>query len=1257
MAGRVTLVKVCSSQARRGLASRARRVVVLLLLQSLMSVTLFLPRPVAAEAVKGTATAAVENGFARLVFSLGNDVEAQVRAANNIVVISFDRPVDLNVDHLREGASDYIGAARRDPDGKAIRIALARRVTTHSMLAGDKLFVDLLPDSWSGLPPGLPREVIEDLARRARDAEKKLRQEHPADRDRKPALIRVRVATQPTFTRYMFQLSESVSVTADNRKDKLTLSFNGMLNFDLADAKAALPASLQSIDSELDQDTATVRFAFRGKVDVRTFREDNNYVVDIGSTEGKDGRPQDGKPADQLAALAADLMVRKASPPVATEPPQTVSAKAAAGAAERPQTAPAKAAAGASDPKRSPVTAAAPRQNARSAPASEEKVVPVAAPETAAPEASVPAPALPARAPAAPTPAAPAAVSAGANDPVPLPTEASRGQTASPSPDALAGQSASEPPADVTTVPADPNSTVKVLLKMQGENLSLRVPFASPTPAAVFRRADMLWLVFDTNADINVTELANDPGHNIKSATVTPQPDGSIVRIKLERPRLIGVVTEGNTWVINIGSQITDRTRALAVVREGTTSSRATASVMVADPRRVHRLEDPDVGDTLWAVTALAPVRGFINGQEFVEFRMLTSVQGIVVQPLADDLSVGVSSDRVTVTRPAGLTLSGLLLQPGLQSQQASGDGGPNVVNPDLWSVDRKEEFRKRESQLLFSAAKATESQRLAARVDLARFYLAWEMTAEAKGVLDVAIKDNPPSAADPIPLVLRAVANVMMERPQEALKDLANPIVGNQFDAPLWRAWAYSRLGRWAEAEEGFRDVDARIAGLPAELQRRVLRENVRVALGIGDVAGAVNAMHEFEILGVPREWEPIVAVYNGKVAEQLGRAKDALQSYQLAADSSDRRAAAQGQLSAIKLKNALGQLPRNDAIDSLETLTTIWRGDDTEVEALKLLAHLYTQEGRYRDAFHVMRIAVMAHSDSEITRAIQDEAAETFEAIFLADRGDALPPIDALALFYDFRDLTPIGRRGDEMIRRLADRLVAFDLLDQAAELLQYQVDHRLQGAARAQVAMRLAVIYLMNHKPEDAFATLRATRVENVSSEMRQQRLLIESRALSDLGRYDLALEIIANIGGAESGRLRSDILWTAHRWREAAEQIELNYGDRWRELATLNELERSDILRAAAGYALGEDMLGLARFRERYAAKMGEGPDHRSFDVITEPVDASGADFRAAAHAVAAVDTLSGFLRDMRARYPETTNSLPPRTAPAQSPIRG
>jgi hypothetical protein len=330
---------------------------------------------------------------------------------------------------------------------------------------------------------------------------------------------------------------------------------------------------------------------------------------------------------------------------------------------------------------------------------------------------------------------------------------------------------------------------------------------------------------------------------------------------------------------------------------------------------------------------------------------------------------------------------------------------------------------------------------------------------------------------------------------------------------------------------------------------------------------------------------------------------------------------------------------MPRKDVIHELETLTTVWRGDETEVEGLKLLAHLYTEDGRYRDAFHVMRTAMLAHPNSDLTRKIQDEAATTFDSLFLAGKGDVLPPIVALGLFYDFRELTPIGRRGDEMIRRLADRLVSVDLLDQAGELLQHQVDHRLQGAARAQVATRLAIIYLMNRKPERALAALQSTRSAELSNEGRDQRLLLEARAMSDIKRYDLALEVIGNIQGREAIRLRSDILWAAHRWRDAAEQIELLYGERWRDFAPLSEVERSDILRAAIGFALGEEPIGLERLREKYTAKMADGPDRRAFDVVSAPVGTGGKEFQDIARRVASVDTLDTFLRDMRARYPE------------------
>jgi tetratricopeptide (TPR) repeat protein len=643
------------------------------------------------------------------------------------------------------------------------------------------------------------------------------------------------------------------------------------------------------------------------------------------------------------------------------------------------------------------------------------------------------------------------------------------------------------------------------------------------------------------------------------------------------------------------------------------------------------------------------PVRGFVNTQDFVEFRALASTQGVAVEPLADDLDVALAAGKIVIGRPGGLVLSN-----SLQNVLRATGLRPLMFDSQLWGYDRGATYGERQANLIAAAAAAPAGKRLTPRLDLARFYIAREMYPEAKGVLDAVLSENHPAADDVAATVLRAVVEVMMNRPEAALKDLANPAVGDQHDAPLWRALAYARQGKWAQAREGFKSIEAGIATLPVELQRSALKDEMRAAIEVGDFGGAADDLNDLETIGVPHEMQPAVSVLVGRLAEGIGHRDDALGAYRTAADSWDRPAAAQGRLHETLLRYSLGDLKREDVVTDLEMLTTIWRGDDTEVEALQILARLYTEQGRYRDSFYVMRAAMAAHPNSDLTRRIEEEAASTFEALFLAGKGDALPAVDALALFYDFHELVPIGRRGDEMIRRLADRLASVDLLDQAADLLQYQVDHRLQGAARAQVATRLAVIYLVDRKPDRALATLRATRTADLADEMRNQRLLLEARAMSDLGRHDLALEVIGNVEGREAVRLRSDIQWAARRWRKAAEQIELYYGERWKEWQPLNVDERADILRAAIGFALDEDTLGLGRFREKYVAKMAQTPDARAFEIVSASLGTAGTEFRDIAHAAASVDTLEGFLRDMRARYPEASAVPAPAAPPATMP---
>ena len=268
----------------------------------LLALALFFAGPASAAApVKGEIKVSTDGGYARLVFRFDQEVEAKIRLAGTVMVISFKQPVDVAVDRINANAPDYIGAARRDPDGSAIRIALARKVKVNLITAAEQIYVDILPDDWSGMMPGLPQEVVDELARRARDAERQLHQQRLTDKQKKPVLIRVKVASLPTIRRYVFEMPETANVVPERGEGKLTLNFDQQIKWDLADAKAALPPTLESIESESDTSSATVIFTLNGVPEVRTFREDRSIVVDVG-LDGAKPKQGTAEGAEKVAA-------------------------------------------------------------------------------------------------------------------------------------------------------------------------------------------------------------------------------------------------------------------------------------------------------------------------------------------------------------------------------------------------------------------------------------------------------------------------------------------------------------------------------------------------------------------------------------------------------------------------------------------------------------------------------------------------------------------------------------------------------------------------------------------------------------------------------------------------------------------------------------------------------------------------------------------------------------------------------------------
>lgn len=1184
-----------------------------------------------AEPVKGEVKAEAEAGFGRMIFKFEDPVDATVRIAGAILVLEFKEPVAVSVDRISSRMRDYVSAARVDPDGKAVRIALAGKFRINPIPAADRLFIDLLPEPWIGMLPGLPQDIVDELAARARAAELASRKKRAAEQAAAMPAVRVKVVKLPTFMRYIFDLPPGIDATPELSDGKFKVHFNKPAKWDLADVAATLPSTVKSVKPEAEFDSIGVIYTLNGMPETRSFREDKSFVVDIGL--GPDAQPIAVTPLVPGMAAAA----------VQIAPPETMPAKEATREDVLPplkdmpplKDAPRQEAVEPATPAARPVPSLAPKAEVKPQASPDVKPEPVAAPksEPAKPDAKAAAGKLPEMKP--PVHAA----------------EASR------APEAVKAQFKPQAAAQPKAAAVNADSAMPAIATASGDQMSISLPFAAPTPAAMFRRGDSLWLVFDSNKPIDVSQLARDFGHIVRQADYESGGSGEgIVRLRLVRPMLASLEADDNGWVLRVGDSVAVPPQALSMARLINGSKRGMV-VPLEHAGTLHHLTDPDLGTRLMAITALAPARGLMRPQNFVELRVLQSMHGIALEPLADDITADVTAEQVTISRPGGLTLSAESL---VQQQQMSPTLRDGSIDPETWEKDRKAPFENRQAALIADAAAAGEGTKRAARYDLARFYLANDLAAEAKAVLSLALDDKANGGDEVTGSTLRALANVMLHRPEDALKDLASPDIGNQKEAPVWRAMAQARLGRWSEAHAAFKTLDKQVAALPLGLQRMVLIDRIRTGIEVKDFDSAARMINDLDTIGVADDITASVAVLRGRIAENLGRKEDALKDYRTAVMSSDRRAGAQARLREIELMSKSGAMPRNEMIHELETLTTVWRGDETETQGLQLLAHLYTGDGRYRDAFHVMRTALLAHPNAEETRKIQDEAAKTFDALFLGGKGDALPPIEALALFYDYRELTPIGRRGDEMIRKLAERLVAVDLLDQAAELLQHQVDHRLTGAARAQVATRLATVYLMNHKPDHALASLQRTRSSELSNELRDQRLLLEARALSDIGRNDVALEVIANLKGREALRLRADIEWAAKHWRIAAEHIELMLGERWKDFRPLSDSERTDVLRAAIGYTLSDEGISLARLREKYAAKMAGTPDGHAFDVVSAPIGAGSAEFQSVARRIVNTDTLDAFLRDLNERYGAEYSKLPQArnsTAPAAAEAKG
>jgi hypothetical protein len=220
--------------------------------------------------------------------------------------------------------------------------------------------------------------------------------------------------------------------------------------------------------------------------------------------------------------------------------------------------------------------------------------------------------------------------------------------------------------------------------------------------------------------------------------------------------------------------------------------------------------------------------------------------------------------------------------------------------------------------------------------------------------------------------------------------------------------------------------------------------------------------------------------------------------------------------------------------------------------------------------------------------------------------------------------------------MMRNLADRLIKVDLLDQAGELLDYQIRNRLEGEPKAEAGARLAFTRLLDNKPADALTAVKDTDVPDLPIELVRDRNRLSARALADLEKPADALKQIAEDLSPEADVLRSEINWKAARWAAAADALGRLAGDPPVGNTQLSNDEAQRVLRYVAALALAGDQSGLDVARAKYGPAIARGPYKDIFAVMASDRAGPMADVRDVQARLGSTAPFDTFLANYRER---------------------
>ncbi|WP_448203214.1 tetratricopeptide repeat protein [Azospirillum sp. sgz302134] len=1137
--------------------------------------------------------AAAHKGYGRVVFDWPQQVDYSAKVEGEALVISFDQPINAALDRAVAALPDYLSGVRIGGDGKTVTFDLKRPVALKSFRNGNAVALDLTPSA------AAPQSA---KAESSRPESPKAEAAAPSQAELQAQL---RGSSQPAApessggadAKGVLPSAGKVAVRADDNASHSRMSFTWPTAVDYTVQRDGSSVTVLFNRNGAADLAPVAKAKLRNIQNVEQYRQPNGALA-VTFAAPPDAEIKDSKNGKQVVLEVLNPGTRKGLPATDPAPAQEQAATPPPGATTttvRPQPA--------ASPAPTPVT---PPPKEGSA---------VAANSAATATGANAAAAKPAPAPAAPTPAA------------------------------------------TTQGPA------------------LVFDAGGPASIAVYPRAGHLYIVFDKPLPIGAGKAIGTGTEMLGGIEPVPATGGSAFRTKIGQMIWPNIERQGTTWRITPTTRLTGSPPfELRIDPEPDFLLGARLVVRAGDAASVVTISDPDVGDRLQIVPLPVPGNAIPDQHRYADVEILPSYQGVVVRPVADNVTVRPVKEGVEVTTAGGLHLSTMAdtgVRPGAPPAQppaptrtaALPQPGGASVTPALtppsdpkpsptgrrlfdlpaWRKGDLDHYTDARQELQLAIVNAPDSERPKAQLDLARFYFANGFGQEALGMMDVLLQNQPDLEGWPEFRALRGASRVLAGNLEGAAEDLGHPNLANNSEAALWRAAIAADRNDWPAAQAGFKAAAPILNSYPDPILTKLAVRAAEAALETKDAPFAKRLLDRIvERGGSDAEERPDVQYLRGLYHAQNGDSDRALEQLTQSFNSLDRYYRAKAGLALVNLQLAEGRMSPPAAAEQLAGLTFTWRGDDLEMKVRQRMGEVLIAAGMYADGFNAMKETAALVADTPRAEAITRDMSRIFADLY-KDGAQKLPTIDALQLYDQFRELTPVGEAGDEVIRQLAERLIAVDLLNRAADLLQHQVEYRLNGQDKARVGTRLASVRLLDNKPELALQALELSNVPNIPPDLAGERRLMQAKALAEMGRGDEALLLLAQDDSKPANLLRVDIAWRSQKWEAAAFALNKIIGPAPTGNQPLDPGSSQLVLNRAVALALAGDGTGLSLLRKDFGVAMAAGPDADAFRVLTRPEQALGLiDVNTVRSRVAEVDVFQKFLKNYRGKQSAAIN---------------